>query len=118
MAVWTAPETTASDRVAKAHRSRTGNAPAHTADAPGTFIVVGENSDHFGGITIVGLTDLRAAAAVSPREDSTIAVHAEFAGITVEETTDCTRIAQLAEHNEPADESLSLIHISEPTRPY
>lgn len=105
MAVWTAPETTASDRVAQAHRSRTGHAPAHTADAPGTFIVVGENSDHFGGITIVGLTDLRAAAAVSPREDSTIAVHAEFAGVTVEETTDCTRIAQLAEHNEPADEN-------------
>ena len=105
MAVWTAPETTASDRVAQAHRSRTGNAPAHTADAPGTFIVVGENSDHFGGITIVGLTDLRAAAAVSPREDNTIAVHAEFAGVTVEETTDCTRIAQLAEHNEPADEN-------------
>ncbi|MGV0431592.1 galactokinase [Corynebacterium sp. 20_84] len=105
MAVWTAPETTASDRVAQAHRSRTGNAPAHTADAPGTLIVVGENSDHFGGITIVGLTDLRAAAAVSPREDSTIAVYAEFAGITVEETTDCARIAQLAEHNEPADEN-------------
>ena len=101
MAVWTAPETPASDRVAQAHLSRTGNAPTHTADAPGTFIVVGENSDHFGGITIVGLTDLRAAAAVSPRTDSTIAIHADFAGVTVDETADCARIAQLADRDEP-----------------
>lgn len=101
MAVWTAPETPASDRIVDAHRSHTGNAPAHTADAPGTFIVVGENSDHFGGITIVGLTGLRAAAAVSPRADSTIAVHAEFAGVTVDETADCARIAQLADRDEP-----------------
>ncbi len=101
MAVWTAPDTPASDRVAQAHSSRTGNAPAHTADAPGTFIVVGENSDHFGGITIVGLTSLRAAAAVSPRTDSTIAVHAEFAGATIDEAADCARIAQLADRDEP-----------------
>lgn len=105
MAVWTAPETPASDRIVDAHRSRTGNAPAHTADAPGTFIVVGENSDHFGGITIVGLTSLRAAAAVSPRTDSTIAVHAEFAGAAVDETTDSARIAQLADRDEPGADS-------------
>lgn len=102
MAVWTAPETPTSDRVAQAHRHRTGNAPAHTADAPGTFIVVGENSDHFGGITIVGLTGQRAAAAVSPRTDRTISVHAEFAGITADETADSAHIAQLAENNDLA----------------
>ena len=103
MAVWTSPDTPASDRIVEAHRSRTGSAPAHTADAPGTFIVVGENSDHFGGITIVGLTGLRAAVAVSPREDTTFAVHAEFAGVAVDQTTDCARIAQLAERDVPTD---------------
>lgn len=97
MAVWTAPETSASDRVAQAHRSRTGTDSVHVADAPGTFVVAGENSDHFGGITIVGLTGLRAAAAVSPRDDSTISVHCEFAGATADETADCARIAALAE---------------------
>lgn len=107
MAVWTAPETPASDRVAQAHVNRTGNAPLHTADAPGTFIVVGENSDHFGGITITGLTSLRAAAAVSPRDDNTIAVHCDFAGATTEDTADCGRIAELAEQ-ESADRESSL----------
>lgn len=97
MAVWTAPETPTSDRVAQAHRSRTGIDPVHTADAPGTFIVAGENSDHFGGITIAGLAGVRAAAAVSPRDDSTITVHCDFAGVTVDQTTDCSRIAELAE---------------------
>lgn len=99
MAVWNAPETPASDRVAQAHRSRTGNAPVHTADAPGTFIVVGENSDHFGGITIAGLSGLRAAAAVSPRDDNTIAVHCDFAGNIIEDTASCARIAVLAEQD-------------------
>lgn len=107
MAVWTAPETPASDRVAQAHVNRTGNAPLHTADAPGTFIVVGENSDHFGGITITGLTSLRAAAAVSPRDDNTIAVHCDFAGATTEDTANCGRIAELAEQ-ESADRESSL----------
>lgn len=100
MAVWTAPETPASDRVAQAHRSRTGSSPLHTADAPGTFIVAGENSDHFGGITIVGLTGLRAAAAVSPRDDSIMTVHCDFAGTAFDEKTDCAAISKLSEKEE------------------
>lgn len=99
MAVWTAPKTPASERVAPAHRERTGTAPLHTADAPGTFIVVGENSDHFGGVTIVGLTSLRAAAAVSPREDDTITVFCDFAGTLIDGATTSTRISSLAEQD-------------------
>lgn len=97
MAVWTSPETAASDRIAELHRSFTGVAPAHTADAPGTFIVVGENSDHFGGITVAGLTDLRAAAAVSPRRDATFTVRCDFAGEKSEQKTDWSRITELAD---------------------
>ena len=63
MAEWTADFTPASKRVAKVHREVTGRDPKHTADAPGTFIVVGENADHFGGITIAGLAWHRAAVA-------------------------------------------------------
>ena len=58
MASWTAPDTPASQRVAEVHRDATGREPAHCADAPGTFIVVGENADHFGGITVAGLLSL------------------------------------------------------------
>ena len=65
------------DAVRALHEKRTGAAPKHVASAPGTWVLIGENVDHFGGVTIVGLSDLRAAAAVSPRDDDVIAVHAE-----------------------------------------
>lgn len=107
MAVWTTPSTPASDRIAELHRSRTGTAALHTADAPGTFVVVGENADHFGGITIIGLTALRAAAAVSPREDSTINVYCDFAGTTFEDSVESERIAKLAEPEDEEAESTS-----------
>lgn len=97
MASWTAPDTPASQRVAEVHRDATGREPAHCADAPGTFIVVGENADHFGGITVAGLTGLRTAVAISPRQDSTISVHAEFAGATTSDTASCGDIAALGE---------------------
>lgn len=96
----TADFTPASRRVADVHREVTGADPKHSADAPGTFIVVGENADHFGGITIVGLTSVRAAVAVSPRNDDTISVHAEFAGRTTDDTASTSEIAELAESPE------------------
>ena len=97
MAEWTADFTPASKRVAKVHREVTGRDPKHTADAPGTFIVVGENADHFGGITIAGLAWHRAAVAVSPRTDDTISVHAEFASRVIEDTATTSEVAELAE---------------------
>lgn len=61
-------------RAAAEHARRTGRAPEHTASAPGTWVLIGENVDHFGGVTIIGLIGLRAAAAVSPREDGVVSL--------------------------------------------
>lgn len=46
------------------------------ASAPGTWVLIGENVDHFGGVTLAGTTSLRAAAAVSPRTDGIVSVTA------------------------------------------
>ncbi|MEH0147676.1 galactokinase family protein [Corynebacterium sp. Q4381] len=77
MPMWNPPAHSPAERAAAAHQNRTKKAPAHTASAPGTWVLIGENVDHFGGVTIMGLSSLRAAASVSPREDGTIALHAE-----------------------------------------
>lgn len=73
MSLWTEPandETKpVADRARAAHEERTGTAPTHVASAPGTWVLAGENVDHFGGTTLIGLSSLRAAVAVSPRDD-------------------------------------------------
>lgn len=73
MSLWTDPTAQHATPVAKrartAHEKRTGHAPAHVASAPATWILAGENVDHFGGATLIGLSSLRAAVAFSPRDD-------------------------------------------------
>ena len=66
------------------------------ASAPGTWVLIGENVDHFGGVTLAGTAALRAAAAVSPRPDRVVAVSAR--GPLGQEFS-----AQLPFDEEPAD---------------
>lgn len=74
MSLWTDPTaqhaTPVAERARTAHEKRTGRAPAHVASAPATWILAGENVDHFGGATLIGLSSLRAAVAFSPRDDN------------------------------------------------
>lgn len=73
MSLWTDPTaqhaTPVAERARTAHERRTGRAPTHVASAPATWILAGENVDHFGGATLIGLSSLRAAVAFSPRDD-------------------------------------------------
>ncbi len=80
MAVWAADPTSPTERVAELHREMTGRAPTGCASAPGTWVLIGENVDHFGGVTLVGLSSLRAAVAVSPRDDGTVALEVRGPG--------------------------------------
>ena len=43
---------------------RVSAASGRVASAPGTWVLIGENVDHFGGVTLAGTASLRAAAAV------------------------------------------------------
>ena len=71
-------------------------ASGRVASAPGTWVLIGENVDHFGGVTLVGTSSLRAAASVSPRSDGVISVAAN--GPLGQEFS-----AQLPYDDQPAD---------------
>lgn len=71
MAVFQTPKKSPVERVRAAHPGG-----GHVASAPGTWVLIGENVDHFGGATLVGTASLRVAAAASPRDDDTIAIAA------------------------------------------
>lgn len=55
---------------------RVSAASGRVASAPGTWVLIGENVDHFGGVTLAGTASLRAAASVSPRSDGVISIAA------------------------------------------
>lgn len=74
MPMWSTTDTPVHDRARAAHRDITGNEPVAVASAAGTYAVIGEHVDDYGGVVIMGLSDLRAAVAYSPRTDSTIRV--------------------------------------------
>ncbi|MDK8822263.1 galactokinase family protein [Corynebacterium coyleae] len=71
MAAFQTPKTSPAQRVRAAH-----SGDGHVASAPATWVLIGENVDHFGGVTLAGTASLRAAAAASPRDDDTIALTA------------------------------------------
>ena len=66
-----APSQSPVERVRAAHPGE-----GRVASAPGTWVLIGENVDHFGGVTLAGTVALRAAAAVSPRSDGVVAIDA------------------------------------------
>lgn len=104
MPLWSVPDTTPADRVIATHQELTGTAPTHIADAPATWVLIGENVDHYGGVTIVGLSDLRAAVAFSERDDD--ALHVTFRTANGTELNDDTTLSAIAEratarHSDP-----------------
>lgn len=80
MPMWPSPKSPAVKRVRKLHAELTNTPATGVASAPGSWVLIGEHTDYYGGLTIVSLSDVRAAAAVSPREDAKIVA-------TIEQTT-------------------------------
>ena len=71
MAVWSPDSATSTaQRVTELHARITSAEPVSVASAPATWILGGEAVEHFGGSTVVGLSQLRVAAAVSARNDT------------------------------------------------
>ena len=106
MPQWTAPSTPVVDRARTAHRDNVGTEPTHIASAPATWSLIGEHIDHFGGIAIMGLADLRAAVAVSPRDDGTVSVRCLSAdGSTTEDFITLEKVSALAAEQQPSVDS-------------
>ena len=74
MPMWPAPTSLASTRAQEAHTAHAGHTAQAVASAPGTWSIAGEHAGHFGGIVVMGISELRAAAAVSPRTDGKVQV--------------------------------------------
>lgn len=51
-----------------------GHGPTAAATAPGTFAVIGELSDYYGGHAIMGTSEACATVAIGPREDNEVRV--------------------------------------------
>ena len=60
--------------VVEYHTTAAGRAPEALATAPATWSLIGEHTDHAGGIVLLSLCQARIAAAISPRPDRTIHV--------------------------------------------
>ncbi|MDO5669138.1 MAG: galactokinase family protein [Corynebacterium sp.] len=74
MPMWPTADATAAERAAKTHQDKTGNAPAHVANAPATWLLIGEHVDYSGGVVLAALAEHQAAVAVSPRTDDLVKV--------------------------------------------
>ncbi|KQB86827.1 galactokinase family protein [Corynebacterium lowii] len=65
------PQPTASsvaDRARAMHQAFFGVLPSHIAQAPGTWCVLGEQTDDFGGIVVLSRLDIATAVVLSPRD--------------------------------------------------
>lgn len=106
MPMWSTPSTPAAERIRAAHLELVGTEPAHIASAPATWSLIGEHIDHFGGVTVMGVADLNAAAAVSPRDDGTIAVHIVPAhGETIHDSISFSELTKRAAEQLPSVDS-------------
>lgn len=74
MPIWPSAHSPVLDRVRQLHREETGVESTQVADAPGTWLVMGEHVDYAGGVTLIAQVSQRVAVAVSPRPDDLIKV--------------------------------------------
>lgn len=74
MPIWPSAHSPVLDRARQLHREETGVESTQVADAPGTWLVMGEHVDYAGGVTLIAQVSQRVAVAVSPRPDDLIKV--------------------------------------------
>lgn len=98
MPMWPGAERAATERVIAAHEEAVGAPPAHVADAPATWSLIGEHVDHAGGVVLMALAAPRTAVAFSPRTDDLVRVtHHQTTPEGVVTTTDETSTGVVAE---------------------
>ncbi|AFH52437.1 Galactokinase [Corynebacterium pseudotuberculosis 267] len=76
MPVWPHPEVNVVDHVYQLHSSRVGceSGLISAASAPATWSLIGDHTDHAGGVVLTSLSDLRTAVSISPRGDDHVNV--------------------------------------------
>ncbi|MEJ4099328.1 galactokinase [Corynebacterium mastitidis] len=77
------PASSLMDRACAAHLDAVGSKPNLRGQAPGTWPVVGEHTDEYGGVVALLPLGLHTAVVASPRGDRTITVRGDVAGTEV-----------------------------------
>ncbi|BDV26391.1 galactokinase [Corynebacterium ulcerans] len=77
MPVWPHPEVNVVDHALQLHSRRIGceSDLISAASAPATWSLIGDHTDHAGGVVLTSLSDLRTAVAISPRGDDRVSVN-------------------------------------------
>lgn len=116
MPMWPHSEVDAATRALKAHEARFGEAKA-VCSAPATWSLIGEHTDHSGGVVLMALADIRCAVAVTPRADRGFVVREiyreEPSGELVERESTCEAVAPNAEEataRSTAERIAGLVH--------
>ncbi|WPF65508.1 galactokinase family protein [Corynebacterium sp. 22KM0430] len=81
------PSTSVMDRAKAHHLKEIEVLPTLGAQAPGTWCVIGEHTDEFGGTVVVSPLDLATAVVLSPRHDGVLSLRGEFAGTNIPSVT-------------------------------
>lgn len=103
MPIWSnthSSDTPLAQRVQAWHETGCGVPAEAVATAPATWSLIGEHTDHAGGIVLMSIADLNAAVAISPRRDNTINVH-EYQLTASGDWAEATSSAQLTQNQEP-----------------
>ncbi|MBC3185157.1 hypothetical protein H7347_00970 [Corynebacterium sp. zg-331] len=77
------PSPSVMDRARALHRSHTSVPAFLGAQAPGTWCIVGEHTEAFGGTVVMLPLNLATAVVLSPREDGCVCLRGEFAGVRI-----------------------------------
>lgn len=78
MPIWSnthSSDTPLAQRVQAWHFASYGVPAEAVATAPATWSLIGEHTDHAGGIVLMSIADLHAAVSISPRRDNTVNIH-------------------------------------------
>lgn len=71
------------DRARTLHHQETRVRPALGAQAPGTWCIIGEHTDEFGGTAVLAPLDLTTAVVLSPRKDDFLSLRGDVAGTRI-----------------------------------
>ncbi|RNE49551.1 galactokinase family protein [Corynebacterium alimapuense] len=98
MPMWPSSQAPALERVLSIHQENTGVAATQAADAPATWLLLGEHVDYAGGVVLISQAAPRVAVAYSPRQDDLVKVTRYATGVDgISMTTDSVSIRDVAE---------------------
>ncbi|WKD59664.1 Galactokinase [Corynebacterium caspium DSM 44850] len=87
------------------HKPSIKNAPIFSAQAPASWMVIGEHCDHFGGVSVVQLLEQQVYVALSLRKDTKVHLKAHFPDGLLKDTATLEKISTQLNEQQPRTDS-------------